>query len=225
MASFIVKHGDMTRMENEELRLLQNKWNRMSNFAIKTSTAVVAVLGIGSASGLTMFIIELFTLSVQLSSFSRFFPFMVFLLLLWSISRMKYQEYRGFVSALVLEICVFIVLINIGVGSSASFEPLFIVAAFLTCIPIVLNIRCICNYRFLRELKKIPGYPYFTYTMYQKFSPYIKNEEMLSPKEDENFVPWNAFDEQSDDKEDKDETKGEDTNDNENKNPEKGNDI
>lgn len=186
-----IKHGDISKMNMDELRELKTKWDKVNKMACRFSTYFLAPIAFMSIIGVTKAVILFFTLAVGWEFFMNLFPLVMFTGLTLFLVKMKNDDIKGYVGtiALYLTLCV-------------AYYSVFTETVFVFLIPTLFIIRCLINYDILKKMREMPGYPFFIYTVAEKFADqvYIQDKRFseIEPVSPEEYIPWNAFDENED---------------------------
>lgn len=185
-------------MNMDELRELKTKWDRMNSLAVKVCTFYLAPIGLLSVYGITIVFMHLITLALvsefKIDFIKNLFPILVLIGLIFCIVQMKYDNIKGHIGTIILYFAI-------GAGAfsvDVNYDNFFA----LSLIPMFFVFRCVVNYKVIVELRTMPGYPFFIYTVAEKFADqvYIQDKRFseIEPVSPEEYIPWNAFDENED---------------------------
>ncbi len=192
MALLIRPHGDISKMNKDELRLLMLRWDKINRQAYLVCTAYLFPLGLVAVFGASLFLMNNFVylvssfakISAQLK-FITILPAVLEVCLLFFCAIIKGRELKGYIGTLGAYAANALMLLSFGVY--------YLPVVALSLIPALLVIRCLINYPLLNQLKKQSGYPYFIYTIGDKFAAQVYQKDKELHKVDEDYTPWNSF--------------------------------
>ena len=202
MDFLIIKHSDITKMNMDEMRELKARWDKMNKIAVILSACYLAPIIFVAAHAATIILWHIITKALvqefNISYVTNLLPIIISLCLILALVKMKATGIKGHIATIIIYVLIGLVAFFI--------EPLYEYFFLASLIPMVFIFRCILNYYIIIELRKMPGYPTFYYTVSSKFADEIYLKEEKKPAQPiEDYKPWNAFeDETVKDTEDKD---------------------
>ncbi len=182
---FRIKHGNIAKMDMDEARALKLKVDKINKISVRICTFFLIPIAGVSIFGTTRFILQIFGLSLNFGLFKTIYPLLLLVALTLSLVRMKYDDFKGYALTAGLYISIL---------SAGFLSELYFALFLLSLVPMFFVLRSMLNYKILKELKAKQGYPFFIYTVSEKFAGDVYIREQVKEKTDEEYIPWNAFD-------------------------------
>ena len=191
MDILIIKHGDIKEMNMDEMRELKARWDKMNKIAITVCNLYLAPFALVTLSATMRFVMQLLGLAIEFDTMIKnILPLALTISLLLALVQMKYDNIKGH---MVTPSIYLLILLISTILTGLSYELLFVIP--LALLPVILTLRCIVNYNIIVQLREMPGYPTFYYTVSSKFADEIYLKEEKKPLQStEDYKPWNAFD-------------------------------
>ncbi|OQA49417.1 MAG: hypothetical protein BWY46_00701 [Firmicutes bacterium ADurb.Bin300] len=186
MDLFLIKHGDISKMDMDEARMLKSRIDKTNKTTVRICTFFLIPVAMISIFGTTRFILQIFGLSMNFELIN-IYPLLLLVALTLSLVRIKYDDFKGYAFTAGLYLSLLL---------TGLFWEIYLALFLFSLIPMFFVLRSMFNYKILKELKLLPGYPFFIYTVAEKLAGdiYIREE---AQKADEDYIPWNAFDDSS----------------------------
>ncbi|NLA73651.1 MAG: hypothetical protein GX848_07470 [Clostridiales bacterium] len=194
MDILIIKHSDINEMNMDEMRELKARWDKMNKIAITVCNLYLAPFAFVTLSSTMRFVMQLLGLAIEFNTMIRnILPLVLTVTLLLALVQMKYDNIKGHIVTFLLYLSLLLIS-----TFSTGFSMWLLLTIPLSLLPVILTLRCIVNYNIIIELREMPGYPMFYYTVSSKFADEIYLKEEKKPQQvTEDYKPWNAFDEET----------------------------